>query len=212
MAFIGMRYPVVAKLKAHTAGSMPTYEQGMVVGRAIQGNLTITRNNNPLYADDAEAENDNGVTAMSLETGLDDVTEEVEAYMLGLEEAEAAEIDGAEKTYYETDAAAPDVGMGYIRVRKMRGVVSYQAVWYFKGQAGINSKNTQTKGETIAWQTPTVSTRFEAIDVDGKGTQKFRMKVPFDSFENAKKWLDKMANIQASEAIAAKSKTPVAKV
>lgn len=211
MAIIGMRHPVVAKLKEHTDGSMPTYEKGMVVGRAIQGNLTITRNNNPLYADDTEAENDNGVTAMSLEMGTDDVTEEVEAYMTNLEEAEAQDIEGATKAYYETDASAPDVGLGYIRVRKLRGKLSYQGLWYFKGKAGINSENTQTKGESITWQTPTVSARFEALDVDGTGTHKYRMKVPFETYEDAEKWLDKMANIQASEAVMAKSKTPVAK-
>lgn len=200
MAIIGMRYPVAAKVKSHTAGSMPEYDKGIVIGRAMQGNLSITHNQNPLYADDVEAENDNGVTAMSLEMGIDDMTEEVESYLLGHEEA-TEKIDGATKAYYETDASAPDVGTGYIRVRKLRGKLSYQGVWYFKGQAGINSENTQTKGESIAWQTPTVSMRFEALDVDGKGANKYRIKVPFDDYESAKKWLNKMANIEESEAV-----------
>lgn len=201
MAIIGMRYPVMAKVKNQTEGSMPEYDKGIVLGRAMQANLTITRNENPLYADDAEAENDNGVTRMSLEMGVDDLTEEAEAYALGHEAAEDALAGGAKKVYYETDASAPDVGTGYIRVRKLRGVLSYQAVWYFKGQAGINSENTQTKGESITWQTPTLSTRFEALDVDGKGTKKYRMKVTFDDYESAKKWLNKMANIEESEAV-----------
>ena len=71
MAFIGMRHPVVATLSAHTAGSEPTYAAGKVVGHAIAGNLTITRNSNPLYGDDTIVEDDNSITAMSLELGVE---------------------------------------------------------------------------------------------------------------------------------------------
>jgi hypothetical protein len=71
MAFIGMRHVVVAKVATHSAGSEPTYSAGMVAGKAITGNLTINRNNNPLYADDVIAEDDNGITSMELELGLE---------------------------------------------------------------------------------------------------------------------------------------------
>ena len=81
MAFIGMRHVVVAKVASHTDGSEPTYTAGMVAGKAISGNLTITRNNNPLRADDDIAENDNGITDMTLDLGTDDLLEDVQAYM-----------------------------------------------------------------------------------------------------------------------------------
>ena len=72
MAFIGMRHVVIAKVSAHTPGTEPTYGNGMVAGKAITGNLTINRNNNPLHADDAIAEDDRGITSMELELGLDE--------------------------------------------------------------------------------------------------------------------------------------------
>ena len=55
MAFVGMRYVVAAPVDTETPGTGITYGNGFVVGKAIQANLTITRNNNPLYADDTIA-------------------------------------------------------------------------------------------------------------------------------------------------------------
>ena len=84
MAFIGMRHVVAAPVSAHTPGAEPTYGTGFDVGMAITGNLTINRNNNPLYADDVIAEDDNGITGMELELGVDDLTDEIEANMARL--------------------------------------------------------------------------------------------------------------------------------
>lgn len=194
MAFIGMRYPVVAKLASHTAGSAPTYSAGMYMGKAIAGNLTITRNNNPLYADDTIAEDDNSISAMSLEMGLDDLLENVQVYMLGTKESGT----GTDLEYIDTDASAPEVGAGYIRVRRKNGVTKYQAVWMYKVVFGQESETTQTKGETIEWQTPTIVGRAAAVDVDGSGDRAFRVKKVFDTEEAALTWLKSKANITAN--------------
>ena len=97
MAFIGMRHVVVAELDTHTDGSEPTYKAGMIAGKAIQGNLTKTFNDNPLPADDADAENDNSLLSMSLELGLDDLEEDAKVYM-GLLKSTGSD---NEKTYFE---------------------------------------------------------------------------------------------------------------
>lgn len=191
MAFIGMRYPVVAKLASHTAGSAPTYDAGMFMGKAINANLTITRNNNPLYADDALAEDDNSISAMSLEIGLDDLLENVQVYMLGTKEVGT----GADVVYRDTDASAPNVGAGYIRVRRKNGVTKYQAVWMYKVVFGQESETSQTKGESIEWQTPTIMGRAAAIDVDGSGERAFRDKKVFDTEADALTWLKGKAGI-----------------
>ena len=197
MAFIGMRYPVAARLKDHTDGSEPTYEKGMVIGYAKAGNLSITRNSNPLYGSDAVVEDDNGITAMSLELGTDDMEEAVRVYMLSLKETDGGE-GSATKEYLDTDDSAPYVGMGYIRVRRKNGKTSFQSLWYYKCMFSEESENSATREESIEWQTPTVKGRVMAVDVDGSGSLAFRKKAMHATEAEAVAWLNKLANIEAA--------------
>ena len=191
MAFIGMRYVVAAKISSYTAGSAPTYAAGMVIGKAISGNLTINRNDNPLYADDAIAEDDRGVTGMSLELGLDDLLEPAAAY-LGLVKESGS---GENTVYYDSSKSPEDVGVGYIRVRRKNGADVFQACWMYKAVFALESEESQTKGETIEWQTPTINGRGAAIDIDGSGDLVFRVRKNFTTFDAAKTYLDGLAGI-----------------
>ena len=195
MAFIGMRHVVAAKLTAHTKGSEPTYGasgSGILAGGAISGNLTINRNTNDLYYDDVLGESDNGISSMQLELGLDDLLEDSAEYLLGLTKTTSG--TPAVTTYYETDAAAPYVGVGYIRVRKKGGTVSYQAIWYYKVQFGLTAENSTTKGESIEWQTPTITGKAAGVYVDSSGKASFRKKQVFATEAAAISWLNGLAN------------------
>ena len=193
MAFIGMRHVVAAPLSAHTPGAEPTYSTGFDVGKAITGNLTINRNTNPLYADDAIAEDDNGVTGMELELGLDDILEETLDKMGILKEVTSG--SPSVTTYYDTSAAANDIGIGYERVRRKNGVTTYQAIWGYKTKFSKNSENSSTKGESIEWQTPTINGRLVGLDVDGSGEITFRKIRNFTTESAATTWLDGLAGI-----------------
>lgn len=194
MAFIGMRHVVVAKLGSHTPGAEPTYTAGKVAGKAITGNLTINRNNNPLYADDVIAEDDNGITSMELELGVDDLDEETQAY-IGLLKEVTGTGTSAVTTYYENSAAADIVGVGYMRVRRKAGVTTFQGIWIYKTLFSKNAENSQTKGETIEWQTPTVNGRCMGLSVDSTGEATFRKIRNFDTESAAEDWLDGLAGI-----------------
>lgn len=195
MAFIGMRHPVVAKLASHTEGAEPTYDAGMIIGHAIAGNLTITRNSNPLYGDDVIVEDDNGITGMSLELGLDDIEEAVRVYMLGLKEVSVGSGTSATTEYHDTDESAPYVGIGYIRVRRKNGVTAYQTVWMYKAVFAEESENSATKGEIIEWQTPTITGRAMGLNVGGSGERTFRKKALFTTETAAVAWLNNLAGI-----------------
>lgn len=194
MAFIGMRHVVAAEFDSHTAGSAPTYKSGgWDVGKAINGNLTINRNENPLRADDTIAEDDNGIIGMDLELGLDDILEEIQAKMGLLKEVTAG--SPSVTTYYDTSATSKDVGVGYMRVRRKNGTTKYQTVWIYKTKFSVNSENSQTKGESIEWQTPTINGRCVGLDTDGSGDLTFREKRIFSSASDAASYLDSKANI-----------------
>lgn len=195
MAFIGMRHVVGALITGETSGSEPTYGtsgSGFIIGKAITGNLTINRNTNPLYADDAIAEDDNGITSMDLELGLDDLLEDVQDKM-GLLKATTAGSPSV-TTYYETSASAKAIGLGYIRVRRKNGATKYQGVWIYKAIFSKNSENSQTKGENIEWNTPTVNGRCFGLEVDATGDLSYRKIRNFDSESEAASWLNGLAN------------------
>lgn len=195
MAYIGMRHVVVAELDAHTAGSEPTYKTtGVVAGKAITGNLTKTYNNNPLYADDAIAEDDNGLQSMALELGLDDLDDETQAYM-GMKKAVTSGTSPVVTTYYENSASAKYMGVGYIRVRRKAGSTTYQAIWIYKALFRIESENSQTKGETIEWNTPVAAADCMGLDIDGSGEVTFRKIRNFSAYDDAEDYLDGLAHV-----------------
>lgn len=195
MAEIGMRHIVAAPLSAHTAGAEPTYGTGFDVGMAIKGNLTITHGNNPLYADDVIAEDDNGITAMELEIGVDHLSDETEAKMGLVKAVTTGTGSSATTVYYDTDEPSKDLGIGYTRVRKKAGVTTFQGVWVYKAKFSKNAENSQTKGESIEWQTPTVNGRCAGISVSSTGELTFRKKQNFTTEEDCNEWLDGLAGI-----------------
>ena len=199
MAFIGMRHVVGAAITAETAGSEPTYGtsgSGFDIGKAIQGNLNINRNDNPLYADDAIAENDNGITSMDLELGLDDLLEETQEKMGLLKKTTAG--TPSVTTYYETSKPSKYMGVGYMRVRQKDSQIKYQGIWIYKVQFSKNNETAQTKGESIEWQTPTVNGRCMGMNIDSSGDLSYRKIQLFDTETAAATWLDGLANVSRS--------------
>lgn len=201
MAFIGMRHVVAAPLTAHTPGSEPTYGTGFRVGLAMKGNLTINRNKNPLYADDILAEDDNGITSMELELGVDDLSDDVEANMGLVDKVEETTGTGQSAVttyaYYDTDEPAKDIGLGYMRVRQKDNVRTYQAIWIYKAKFSKETEESKTKEESIEWQTPTVKGRCAGLKVRSNGKIDFRKKKNFDTEAAAEAWLDALAGLSA---------------
>ena len=200
MAYIGLQHVVAAKLATETDGSAPTYDAGMVVGKAIAANLTLNRNDNPLYADDAEAENDNGMTGGTIELKVDDLTVEARAFVLGEEAVTTGTGASATTEYWTTEEAAPYVGVGYLRVRKKSGVTSYEVVWYPKVQFGENTENASTKGQNIEWQTPTINGKIMGVRPDSTLKAKYRVRKMFETLAAAVEWLDDKAGVQTATA------------
>lgn len=194
MAYIGMQHVVGATITTETEGSPIVYGTGMVLGKAISGNITWNRSDKPLYADDAIAENDNGITGGELELGVDDLTDEAMAYALG-ETKQTGTQQGDPDVYETTDASAPYMGVGYVRVRRKAGVTTYQTVWIHKTQFGLQNEEAQAKGETIEWQTPTLNGTIFGVKNDATLTTKYRERATFATLNGAVAWLDGKANI-----------------
>ena len=57
------------------------------------------------------------------------------------------------------------------------------------------SESAQTKGQSIEWQTPTITGHAIALAVDGDGDKKFREIRNFTSASDCSSWLDTKAGI-----------------
>lgn len=188
MAKIGLQYPVFAPI-ASESGSTITYGNGVVLGRAVSANLSWESQDNKLYGDDAVAETDNSVTGYTLDIETTEMTEAVEAAVLGYAKV------GSTDEYEVTADAGPEGGVGYIQVLKRNGVLAYKAFWYPKIQFGVQNDNGSTKADSISWGTPTIHGVGSAVDAAAEGKKKFRNHQLFTTLAAAKSYLNSKAGI-----------------
>lgn len=192
MAEIGLLHPVFAPITTETPNSAITYGTGLVVAKAVSADLAWNRSaNNNFYADDAVAETDNSITNGTLKFGVDHLTLDAEEKVFGLEK----ETSGNTTIYSETDQPAPAGGFGYIRVLRKSGVTSYRAFWIHKIRFGVASESAKTKGETIAWENPTIEGTIIGVLIDTTGKVYFRQKADFATYAAAEAWVHAKAGI-----------------
>lgn len=205
MARTGLNYLVAAPVPTPPAyGSLPTYGDGFIVGRMIEADVSITLNDNKLFADNREVNNDKTFQSGTITLGVDefgDGTElsqaQVEALITGGKLVE----EGGEK-YVDLGEAPKQntVGLGYIvpGVYPDTGTKYYEAVWYYQVTfGGVGDENAQTKGESISWNTPTVTGNMKPVA--GYDAEKnLRRKSRFETEGEAIVWLNIQANIDST--------------
>lgn len=194
MKKIGLKYPVYA-LYDDSTGSVE-YSDGAVIAKAISAGISINKNNVKLYADDDIDEIDQSFIDGTVTLGLNELPLEIQAVLLGHAINEAT----GEMTANEADIA-PYVGHGFYGKVKRNGVYKWRAIWLHKVQFGEPNDETQTKGETITFQTPTI----EGVimkDINGD----WKSENLFDTEAEAIAWLNGKAGILPM------CKTPVASV
>ena len=186
-ANVGMLYPVAAPVSAYTPGTSITYGSGSNFAEAVSASLNWNRADGHFYGDDAELDSDNGVLGYSLSfepTGLKDAAR---ALLLG-ETVSSGE-------YTISDAAAPDVGFGYIRVMRDKGTTSYEGWWFYKLKFSVTNEETRTKEQSIEWRVPTLEGTGAGVSLDNTGALKFAVHETFSTLAAAKTYLNGKAGI-----------------
>ena len=192
MAYIGMRSPVAAVVSAHTDGSAITYGTGFVIGPAVAANLNLDIADNPDYGDDIIIDNDTGCNGYSGTLETNNITKEGRATLLGWEPV------GTTVTHYDvTDANAPLVGWGFIRVTMFKGVRKYEAFWFHKAQFTPASINGSTKQQQITWNHPQMNVKGLGAYIDNSGKAKYFQWMEFETEAAALAWLNAKANISS---------------
>lgn len=193
MAIKGLSKLVVGKYAYDE--SVVTYTNPQVVQKMVEYSLTLNQSeNNPLYADNAEAENDKGTFQNGeLSITTDDLTQEVSVMILGTKENDEVTYEQSKKVkeqVYDDTMNPPDLGVGFIELHQNKGVDKYRAIFLHKVFFNVPEQAATTKGEQVEWQTPTITgtvQRSEGSDANGK--HPWMTDAWFDSEEDALSYL-----------------------
>jgi len=98
-----------------------------------------------------------------------------------------------------TDAAAPDVGFGYVRVMRENGTngvkTTYEGWWFYKMKFSVNGEETRTKERNIEWRTPTLTGTGMGVSQDATGKLSFACHKSFDTMADAISYVNGKAGI-----------------
>ena len=186
-ANVGMIYPVAALVTTYTPGTSISYGTGFVVAEAVSASLNWERADGHFYGDDVELDSDNGILGYTMDFEPSGLKADIRGKLLG-ETVSSSE-------YTITDAPAPDVGFGYVRVMRDKGTVSYEAWWFYKEKFGISSEETRTKERNIEWRVPTLQGVGAGVSLDSTGRLNFANHKDFTSLSDAKAYLNSKAGI-----------------
>lgn len=192
MAGIGM-YGVYYSKATVTNGVVTGYSGVQTMGKAISATFEPnTPDDNPLYANNAVAENDSsGASGGTLTLTLDRLTQEAAADLYGLTVEDVnitvggdpgEQVKGTALRYTGNEQSAP-VGVAFIRQNQVDGVRNHEVVLYRRATFSMPSESAQTMGESIEWQTPEIEA--SVMGLEGDGTNAWFEQVIFPSQEAA---------------------------
>lgn len=188
---VGMVYPVASAVSAYTPGTSITYGTGFVIAEARGATVNWERSDSEFYGDDVLLDTDNGVTGYTIDFEPTGLSDNVRQKLLGEVKATSE--------YSITDAAAPDVGFGYIRVMREDGTTSvettYEGWWYYKVKFSVSSEETRTKEKDLEWRTPTLSGKGAGVQLSSSDALTFAVHQSFSTMAAAKTWLKGKAGI-----------------
>jgi len=186
-ANVGMVYPVAALVQTYTPGTSISYRNGSNFAEAVSASVSWDRADGEFYGDDVLLDSDNGVLGYTIDFEPSGLSDTARGLLLG-ETVQTSE-------YTITDAAAPDVGFGYVRVMRDKGATKYEGWWYHKVKFSVSSEETRTKEKNIEWRVPTLQGKGAGISLDSTGTMTFAQHKSFDTLAQAKAYVNSKAGI-----------------
>lgn len=176
MAIKGLSIPVCGKY-TNTEGRI-TYSEPTMADKAIEYSVSwSTGDDNPLYANNKISENEKGTfRSGELTLGTADMPQELSKLLLGTKTKEVTfgptgkQITAQEQTF-DDEQKAPYFGFGIIEMHQIDDVDTYRAIFFPKVYFRIPEEAATTKGETIEWQTRSISgtiQRSDAVSEDGR--------------------------------------------
>ena len=186
-ANVGMQYLVAATVQTYTPGTSISYTGGTNFAEAVSATLNWERADGHFYGDDVELDSDNSILGYTIDFEPSGIPDSIRETMLGETKSSA--------TYTITDDPAPDVGLGYVKVMRNKGVISYEGWWFYKMKFGITNEEARTKERNLEWRVPTLQGVGSGVLLDATGKQAFAVHETFTSLQSAKAFVNGKAGI-----------------
>ena len=197
MAGIGLRKPYYAIYNYDSEQDTVTYSNGGLLGKAVEFSTTFEgSNDNILYADDGPAESDRTFAGGEVSITTDDLLEEASAAILGITLKDITVGDSetpVKEMVYDEAMTVPYLGFGVIIPKQVNGVMYYRAVVLPKVMFSVPEDAATTKGESIEWQTPTVTGTIMRSDAD---THPWKREITANDEATAVAYIKEQLNIQ----------------
>lgn len=155
---IGLRNLVIAVMTDDPAFGTGTasYQAPVALPGAISANVTTNASNATLFADDGPYDTAATIGEIGLELNVADLPLEIQSLLLG------HAIEGGIMKRRSTDTP-PWVAVGF---KTLKSNSKYRYTWLNKGKFSVPDQNNGTKGDSVEFQTPTISGSFVKRDCD----------------------------------------------
>lgn len=186
MALIGVRYPRYCPytIQQQEDGSeLEILKPGKVMGKATRVNVTINAEPVIQYADDGPAETVTEFNNGTLQNDLNDLTNDVEADLLGKTYSDGEIISGG-------DDNPPYCRVGWVESRLLNNNRRYIGQVYLRAKYSPPGKDLQTKGQTITFTGATLSAAL-MLNADGN----YERHKDFATVQEALAYVDQLCNM-----------------
>lgn len=171
MATVGLDRLYYATITEDAMGN-ETYGTPVILAKAMTAGLAVELAEATLYADDGAAEIIKEFRNGTLSLGIDDIGVSVAEYLTG------AQLDANNVLISTSEDGGSPVAIGF-RAKKANG--KYRYFWLYRVKFGVPSTDLETKGEGIAFQTPTIEgTVLRRNKSDSKGNHPWKAEVNAD--------------------------------
>ena len=189
MAYIGMRKPIFAPITSRVDGSAITYGTPLVIGPAVQAQVTFDVADNPDYGDDVIIDNDKGINGYNITLETNDISADARAACLGWTAVSSTGTTPTVTHYEAGDGQPPEGGFGFIRVKLFKSTRKYEAFKFHALQFSDGGENASTKQKQITWNHPTMNGAGIGCYIDSSGEAKYFNWMEFTTESAALTWL-----------------------
>jgi len=156
---------------------------GIVLGKLVSANLTVTLASGEIYADDGLAEQLSEFASGKIAMETDDLEDEKAAKLYG------CTVNEGEVTYNKDDLA-PLGGLGYYKTLMRGGKKFFRGYFYPRVRAALGNDSAKTRGNSITF-TP-VATELTVFADDSGNWRKVHT---FDKVADVRKWIEGLCSI-----------------
>lgn len=155
---IGVSNFVYALMTAEeTASSLPTYDAPVPAPGLMSLNINPNASVDTLFADDGPFETASTVGAVEVEIQKNALSSTDKATLLG------KTIDSKGAVVSSDTDIPPYVAVGF---KSLKANGKYRYVWLYKGKFSDPEDNNETKGDSINWQSDTITGRFVKLQYE----------------------------------------------